>query len=317
MTAFASTDYPFLTPDVGLAAAIAEALADCGVCVDDAGAREWKLSIGRKRGVARQIGRWLVLEFPAPRGRAPGPLRVLDRNAKLRGTAKYVLLADGSFRLRAEVPVKGAMNGGFAGFAALLSESVAGLADALGAPVSHATDEKGAGDESETDLRSLCEEARWPYSERSSGSVHVDLDTPSGAFYQAALLRDGARVIQRVRLYTDGGAADEHPAELAIAALLLSVASVVRMARAAWTESDRGTVWGFEVQLPGTTSVATFDHGLSSLAVACDLCGREVRALADDPALARSYLELRHPRLLPKKTKQKGRQLTETDLVLT
>lgn len=79
------------------------------------------------------------------------------------------------------------------------------------------------------------------------------------------------------------------------------------MARAVSWESDAGRSWGFEVQLPGTITVATFVHGLSALSVACGLCGREVRALAHDPELARLYLEIRHRRLMPKKSELRRR----------
>jgi hypothetical protein len=307
MTARLATPRPFPEDDDGLAAAVIKALSDCGLSVPATGSTDWQLSIAGRRGSARVDDGWLVLEFPPPRGRAPSLFRLLGRNVELRGNAKHVLLADGSLRLRAEVPVEETLGRGAAGVAEQVREAVAGLASALGAPSSgtsspgEVTADGGAEDGApSSDPGTLCAEADWPHSERSSGRVHVDLDVPGGTFYQAVVGLVAGRIVQRVELFAEGGTGTESLASLAIAALLLSTSGVVRMARAASWNSDLGAAWGFEVQLPGTTTVGAFGHGLSALSVACGLCGREVRALACDPALARRYIELRHRRLMPK-----------------
>lgn len=314
MTARLSNPRPFLEADEGPVVAVTEALSGYGLSVRATDSKAWQLSIASRRGVARIDDGWLVLEFPPPRGRAPSPLRTLERNAELRGNAKHVLLVDGSALLRAEVPVEEAFGRGAAGIAWQVREAVAGLVSAIAASTSCTSstgeapsDGGGENGASSSDPGALCGEADWSYSERSSGRLHVDLDVAGGAFYQAAVERDAGHIMQRVELLAEGDAATESLAGSAIAALLLSVSGVVRMARAVSWESDAGLSWGFEVQLPGTTTVGTFIHGLSALSVACGLCGREVRALAHDPELARLYLEIRHRRLMPKKSELRRR----------
>lgn len=314
MTARLSNPRPFLEADEGPVVAVTEALSGYGLSVRATDSKAWQLSIASRRGVARIDDGWLVLEFPPPRGRAPSPLRTLERNAELRGNAKHVLLVDGSALLRAEVPVEEAFGRGAAGIAWQVREAVAGLVSAIAASTSCTSstgeapsDGGGENGASSSDPGALCGEADWSYSERSSGRLHVDLDVAGGAFYQAAVERDAGHIMQRVELLAEGDAATESLAGSAIAALLLPVSGVVRMARAVSWESDAGRSWGFEVQLPGTITVATFVHGLSALSVACGLCGREVRALAHDPELARLYLEIRHRRLMPKKSELRRR----------
>lgn len=309
-----SADFPFTEPDDGPAVAVTEALGGYGLNVRATDPKEWQLSMANRKGVARIDDGWLVLEFPPPRGRAPSPLRILERNAELSGNTKYVLLADDSVRLRAEVPIEEAYVRGAAGIAAQAREAVADLASALGASTPSVTsmidapgDAGGENGASSFDPKTLCNEVDWPHSERSSGRLHVDLDVVGGAFYQAAVERNGGRIVQRVELVAEGDVATESLTGLAIAALLLTVSGAVRMVRAVSWESGSGQTWGFEVQLPETTTVATFAHGLSALSVACGLCGREVRALAHDPALARLYLEIRYRRLMPKKRELRRR----------
>lgn len=308
MTRHLSKPHPFLGADDGLVAAVTEALSDCDPIVKAADSKEWQLSIASRRGTACIDDGWLVLEFPPPRGRTPSPPQILGRNAGLRGNAKHVLLPDGSLRLRAEVPADEALDPEAAPLAQQVREAVAGLASAMGPPTSPASSTNGAPSDggtkngaSSSDPGTLCGETDWSYSERTSGRIYVDLDIPGGAFYQATIERDIERIVQRVELLAERDAATDSLTGSAVAALLLSVSGVVRMARAVSWESDAGLSWGFEVQLPGTTTVGTFIHGLSALSVACGLCGREVRALAQDPALARRYLEIRHRRLMPKK----------------
>jgi hypothetical protein len=306
MTVPLASPRPFPEDGEELAVTVTKALSACGLGVQATGSTEWQLSIAGRRGSARVDDGWLVLEFPPPRGRAPSLFCLLERNVELRGGARYVLLADGSLHLRAEVPVKEPTGRGTAGVAEQVRAAIAGLASGASSSGNSSADE-AAGDGGAADCApssdpgTLCAEVGWPHSERSSGRVHVDLDVPGGAFYQAVVGRAAGCIVQRAELFTEGGTGTESLARLAIAALLLSTSGAVRMARAASWNSDVGATWGFEVQLPGTTTVGDFGHGLSALSVACGLCGREVRALACDPALARRYIEFRHRRLMPKR----------------
>jgi len=308
MTVQLSSPRPFLGADERLVDAVTQVLTGCGLSLRATDSQEWQLSTAGRTGTARIDEGWLVVDFPPPRGRAPSPLRTLERNAELTGNAKHVLLDDGVIRLRAEVPLDEANGCGAAGTARQVRDAAAGLASALGASnaaTACSADAPGeAGSDSEapsSDPGALCSEADWSYNERASGCFHVDLDVPGGAFHQAAVRRDGERIVQRLELIAEDTVAREGAAGVAIAALLLRVSGVVRMARAASWRADRGRAWGFEVQLPGTTTVGAFVHGLAALSVACGLSGREVRALAEDPALARHYLEIRHRRLVPKR----------------
>ncbi len=308
MTARLSSSRPFIGADDERVAAVVQALRDCGLSVKATDPNAWQLSLTSRRGVAHIDDGWLVLEFPPPRGRAPSPLRTLGRNGELSGNAKYVLLVDGSVRLRAEVPLEEPLSPKAAGLTQQVREAVTGLAAAMGASTSSASSTQempgDGGDEDRapsSDPSTLCGQADWSYSERSSGRIHVDLDVPGGAFYQAAVERDAGRIVLRVELLSASDPATGVLAGPAAAALLLCVSGLVRMARAVSWESDLGASLGFEVQLPDTTTVGAFVHALSALSVTCGLCGREVRALADDPALALRYLEIRHRRLMPKK----------------
>lgn len=273
----------------------------------------WQASLGRKHGEVSLIEGWLCLDFPAPRGRPRRTLRLLERNAGHRGNAKYVLTPDGSVRLRAEVPMDTRLDApkgldvareGIAGLAGALGVTPARERAATDSSVTSGSDMPDDREASQPPLADLCEEAGWPFSQRSEDRVEVDLEISGGAFFQASVSRDDGRVRCQIAPLRDPLPEDAR-ARRAAAALALSVAGSVRMTSAiAWSKAIRtdrdqpagaGLQLGFRVDLPANASAVDLGHALSALSVACDLCGNEIRALCSDPELAGLYLELRHP----------------------
>ncbi len=295
-----SAIYPTANGADDLESVVAAALGAYGTPLKGRG--QCRLALPKRKGTARIDERWLVLEFPLRRGRKLAPFALLEHNAGLMGNVKHVMLGDASIRLRADVPVRGVPIRGTLGIATPIREAVAALAHAVGggallplAPTVCEPSSVASQDPVErADLARLCGESGWPYEQRSNGSVSVELEVSGRAFYQAVVSHQPS---DRIRLAVDlvrGGeiaGADQH--KLAVAVLLLSVNGLVRMARAVIRQTDQRFSAGFEVSLSSRPSLAAFVHALSALSIACDMCGREVEALMDDAALARSFLEIR------------------------
>ncbi len=295
-----STQPSFLLADEELTALIAGELGTYGKLKPEVSARRWQFSLPRRNGAARISDDWLILDF-APRGRPPAPQRLLEKNLTLTGNAKYVLGVDGAVRLLAEIPLDGVPIQGLTGIGQHIREGVLGIAAALGTTIPNLPEEvTGVGDAPAPSLADLCEEAGWPFDQRGDERVSVDLECTGDAFFQATVELESGRIAQRVTPFRGVAAPGDQTSRLSVAALFLSVSACVRLARAVAWPSDHGAVPGFQVDLPVATSAAAFGHGLAALSVACDMCGREAVALAEDRSLAEAFLELRHPGLLPR-----------------
>ena len=236
---------------------------------------------------ARTDGDWLVLEAdhldPA---QASEPFRdALARNGSLAGLAKIVLDADGRLRLRAEIPVVED-----ADLAARIREACDGFASVL------STDERDttgaalgpeAGDA--LDLKRLCAEAGWEFTERGGGRLAVALEVPD-SFYQAILVawHGGVRVTCKLAEIE----ADSEESQLAIAGLLLAASGVLRMVRATMSTDQPQPVAQIEAVFGATPSPSEISRALVSESVGCSLCGRELNTL-QTPAVAQRYLALR------------------------
>lgn len=286
-----------------------DALVTAGMdrhAVDVAGEdNRWEMTIGGRRGIAVLADLWFVIDFPNRPGRPRRPIGLLAQNAQLPGNAKLVL-DGGSVRVRAEIPLDEPAVQDSDELEALVMRSIMGVSVALGADMGGAPPKAVLGGtavaEQLAGLPKLCAEAGWSFSERSEGRISVDLDVADGAFYQASVEHQPSGIYISVNP-NRGEPPDEEISRLAVATLMLSVSGSVRMVSAISRRSNGKPESGhhafFQVRLPATTSGATLAHSLSALSVACDLCGREVRALAEDPELARAFLELCHPRSLP------------------
>lgn len=292
------------------AALAAAGIDDHGMTMTGDGSR-WEMTSGDRRGTALLSGFWFIIDFPPGRGRPQRPIRLLEQNAQLPGNAKHVL-AGGSARTRAEIPLDATGFQTVEELEALVRRSIVGVAVALGA------EPDGAGPTAVPDpaaetvkaapqaiLTGLCADSGWSFSERSENSISVDLEVADSAHYRASVEPSPGGIHLSVNP-NRGEPPAEETSRKAVAALMLSVAGSVRMvsafSRPSNGKGERGHDTFFRVELPPTASSSTFAHSLSALSVACELCGREVRALAEDSDLARAFLEISHPRSLPSAT---------------
>ncbi len=288
-----------------LQAALASAGLDRHGVTGAAEGNRWEMVIAGRRGTATLANQWFVIDFPSRPGRPRRPTGFLAQNAQFSGNAKFVF-DGGLVRLRAEVPIDEPAVQDSDELEALVMRSIVGVSVALGADSVGAPPKAVLGSaavaEQLTSLPKLCAEVGWSFSERSEGRISVDLDVADGAYYQANVEHHPTGIHIGVNP-NRGDPPGEEISRLAIAALMLSVTGSVRMvsaiSRRSNGEPEKGHDAHFQVRLPATTSSTNLAHSLSALSVACDLCGREVRALAEDPELARAFLEVCHPRSLP------------------
>jgi hypothetical protein len=140
-----------------------------------------------------------------------------------------------------------------------------------------------------SDLRGLCEETGWKFTQRAAGKLAVDLETRSG-FYQALVEERGNGAVSAIVDFAAGTSFGEE-SKRAIGALLLRASGVVRMARAVVKEEGEGesAAAGFEALFQTRPSAAELCHALSALAVACGLCGQATLAMQDE-FVAENYL---------------------------
>jgi len=149
------------------------------------------------------------------------------------------------------------------------------------------------------DPASLCEEAGWEYTRRDD-AVTVRLEANRhGTGMQAAAIPFSAIISVRsgilhcmAELISDDAPPSE-PNCTAIAALLLHVATQIRLVRPAAVVDGR-TSLVFESLLPGV-SAWELGQALSAMSIAVRLCGPEIAALYRDADLAREFLRIRFP----------------------
>ena len=244
---------------------------------------------------AKMAGGWLGLEtdfHQSANAAAKGPAFFWDLlvwNATLPGLVKFVITTDGSVRLRADLPLHEAID-----IAARIREVCAGFvfagADGPTDPAApSATDSPGTADVEPINLKQICAEAGWPFVERASGKLAVELEVANG-FYQALLLPTG----RGVQIGCDLATCDAAPllCRQAIGGLLLAASGAVRLARAAIAPGEVPPVARLEIVFAGAPSPLEMASALESLSVACSHCGEEINMLQDH-AVAQRYLELR------------------------
>jgi len=269
---------------------VSAALAAAAPQFRTAGSSHWQIPV--RNGMARVIaartaGQWLILESDFGAG-TPGSadfLQAFKRNASLPGFAKIALTPGGQLNLRAEIPV---VEDG--DLTARIREVLDGFAAAWSADELPGVKVATADITSElADLKPLCTEAGWPFTERGGGRLAVELEAPAG-FYQALLtpLNGGVRVACELAPLES----DSENARRASAVLLLAASGLVRLARAAVNADQTPPVARFEVVFGTAPSPSELSSALECLSVACSHCGEEVKLL-QAPAIAERFLALR------------------------
>jgi hypothetical protein len=269
---------------------------------------DFTLSNGRAlRGVASVKDDWLHVEMPltTARGRrrrlnsARSAWGLLSRNKAIRGNARLILSGRERFlNVSADISLDDEVN-----LASRIEESLHGFATALEAtcgphgnasvdsrstvPISEAA--KGP----DPDLRRLCEEAGWPFIERPTGSLAVDLGVPRD-FYQGIVEeqegRDGG-----IRLSVGLAQGELSPklCRWAVAFFLLTACSALRMVRPATEGKEHESAVSLEISFASRPCAPELHHALAALSVACQMIGREAKVLHQDERLAREYLLIR------------------------
>ena len=269
---------------------VAECLSTHGRGLRQIGWGHWELALPPDevhRAIARIQEDWLLLEVPLLSGQARQASRqalefeLLNRNAQLAGLAKFAReSSDGGISVHAEIPLA-------AGFDVqrAIERSLHGLGTALINSNRSPHQAMSAGPEpvaSESALsaeaKANCEEAGWATQDHDGGRLSITLDT-RGEYYQAVF--DPCSIIGGHRLLVELAAAEAYSpvCQRPLAVLLLTTTRAVRMVRAIAGQRDARTTLGLEVSLMDSVGATALDCSLSALSVACDLCGREVRAL--------------------------------------
>jgi hypothetical protein len=236
---------------------------------------------------AKTDDEWLLLEADfANEPQGPGFFwEALVRNASLAGLAKLVLARDGGLRLRAEIPVLEGVD-----LTTRVGESCRGFEAVWTREGNHSsTDAPPAGQTEPIDLKGLCGEAGWPFSERGGGKIAVELEAPGG-FCQALL----SPTEHGVRIHCEVAALDSITKECrqAVAGFLLAASGLVRMGRASVDAKGTSPVAQLEVVFGTAPSPLEISSALESLSIAYSRCGEEIKTL-QSPAIAKRYLALR------------------------
>jgi hypothetical protein len=282
-------------------------LKKCAASVEQIGAGRWNFELVNGKsfaGIAQTFDEWLVLDAAVTDRIARREMwDLLRMNSMVEGPGKFVLMPDNrSVRLRADIPLIDDEYGendregeSDDNLALRLSEACAGLKEAFrnfrGQKNEHAIPQARSEDAEESSgqvLHRLCSDAGWSFTERSAGKLAVDLDA-RGGFYQALIEQrnGGAYVSVEVALCDALGATSRQ----AMSVLLLKTGALVRLARPSIEENETQIAARFEVRFATRPGAVELGHALSSLSVACSLCGREVWAIKDE-GIARAYLAI-------------------------
>jgi hypothetical protein len=235
---------------------------------------------------AKTEGDWVLLEADRTGAaqRADSFWDALVRNATLPGLAKLALAHDGSLQLRAELPMIEGID-----LAARFRETCCGFE----AEWTH-KDDRSSQDvppvkAEPIDLKGLCSESGWPFTERGGRKLAVELEVPGG-FSQALLIpaEHGVRISCEVACLDP----ITERCRQAVGGFLLAASGLVRMVRASVNTNGTPAAAQFEVVFGTAPSPLEISSALESLSVSCSLCGEEIKTLTV-PAIAERYLALR------------------------
>lgn len=287
--------------------AIGDILARSAVTVKSIGHQRWalELSNGRShRATAHLVGDWFMVDLPLGRSRVPSgkrQWRMLTINASIPGAPKFAIAPDRrSAALQAQIPLAADETGQkrIGPACEAMKTALDALASQTDAPERGAVPVPGAEVKSSAEgIKALCHESGWSFVESGGGYLSVQLETLDGSFYARVRPRHDGGLDLGVDMGSARGLAQA--CRTALAAVLLRACGAIRMVRAAVHETDERTTLRFEASLPGRTSAAEINEALSALSVACESCGREVRALQNKD-IAEAYVSLSRGRS-PKK----------------
>ena len=277
-------------------APIVDALTRSTVTVKTTGHARWALELtnGRShRATARLVDGWFMVDLPLGASRAPSHKRqwhMLTINAGIDGAPKFAMSPDGrTAALRAEIPLAGGRTGQkrIAPTCRAMKAALDALASEAGdlAPTA-APEPTGQAQPPAEELGALCRQSGWAFDEARGGRVTVQLETRTGPYYATLSPRPDGGVDMGVDIGTAEGTCRK-----ALTPVLLKVCGMIRMVRAAIHQTDQRATVRFEVSLPGETTAAEIGQALAALSVACESCGREVRALQNTD-IAQAYLSL-------------------------
>jgi hypothetical protein len=277
------------------------ALEKCAASVNRAGGGRWELELVNGKaisGIARFLDEWLLIEAPVSDRVGRGDLwRVLGLNAGLEGLSKFVLMPDNwSIRLRADIPLVDEWDDASDRedeSAVELTGRLHAECAALKAAFRRYGGELPSGRQdgiapADSELQRLCSDAGWRFVERSAGKLAIDLDA-RGGFYQAIVEQRGAGANLSVEIAQTETLAET--SRQAMAALLLKTGALVKLARPSVEEHENEVLARFEVRFSAMPNAIELKHALSSLSVACTMCGREARMIKDE-VVAREYLAI-------------------------
>lgn len=230
------------------------------------------------------------------------PWDALALNAAADGVAKLVLRpGDSAPALRADVRLAADEDPSASLSAACnelrrLAESVArhsrrADADAGGgAAGAPEADNASAHPHAGTDIEALLTEAGWPFVQRASHRLAVDLGLPDQ--FQQAFITNGPGGRSRARATLAVIGSPTVATRRALGVLLLTVSALVRTARGGCSDEEGDSAVFIEAPLGESPDASDVDAALGAIAMACQMAGREARALIDE-RIARAYLAAR------------------------
>jgi hypothetical protein len=254
----------------------------------------WLVRAGGEGAIAVEIaGNWASLQCHAPGAPVQTSLDDLAEQSTWAGGVKRVG-SGATGLLRADMPLPAPTPAGRARALRHLRAAAAGLLDAAGA-----SDLAGGlapkGDEPEVDAELLayaCTAGGWSPAVKPDGSVRIDLVLRG--VQRTVVLQPGAAAIRVAVTLAPGKLGAAAAVCRAAAAMLLARASAaLRWARAfAARHEGRLAGVGFECTLATPHDEPALLLAVDTLVAACELHGREVELLLEQPAIAAGYLQL-------------------------
>jgi len=274
-------------------------LAEAAGPIERSAPDTWTLMLAGTLARARHEDGWLDLTACADRvppainsmssTSSTGGFGPLERNAALVAGIRLVAAdASSGVALRADVPLDPALD-----VPDRVGAALAALASPAGRPVPTLRGQLPAA------LLAECHATTWPVEARGDHELTIDLGV-SGLVERAVLAAraDGTVTVAVPLLERGGPAPASDTIRTAVVHLLMRLAGVVRVVRAA---ADPGDPSSLRFEVIGVTATTTeIDHACGALAVACRLAAAEVTALHSDEAVARLYLQHHHDAAVPR-----------------